>query len=101
MQGSGVRGWGRRCRDSLGWGTVNKPTCRPSYLQDFEILMAGCVVVKPRSDIFRIHPAIFEVWRAVCGCLQSYELSVVQVAGIPGAGADSSPPSPPRCRSTT
>jgi hypothetical protein len=28
--------------------------------------MAGCVVVKPRSDIFRIHPAIFEVCPCVC-----------------------------------
>ena len=51
-------------------------------MQDFEILMAGCVVVKPRSDIFRIHPAIFEVRRAVRACLQSYELSVDQVAAV-------------------
>ena len=38
-------------------------SCTPPLIivQDFEILMAGCVVVKPRSDIFRIHPAIFEV----------------------------------------
>jgi hypothetical protein len=35
-----------------GWGEWSH--------KDFEILMAGCVVVKPRSDIFRIHPAIFE-----------------------------------------
>lgn len=28
--------------------------------QDFEILMSGCVVIKPRADIFKIHPPIFE-----------------------------------------
>ena len=33
----------------------------PAWLQDFEILMSGCVVIKPRSDIFNIHPPIFEV----------------------------------------
>ncbi|KAL4444179.1 hypothetical protein ABPG75_011916 [Micractinium tetrahymenae] len=35
-----------------GWGEWSH--------KDFEILMSGCVVIKPRADIFKIHPAIFE-----------------------------------------
>lgn len=47
--------WAAKCEHPVSHGAI---------LQDFEILMAGCVVVKPRSDIFRIHPAIFEVGAA-------------------------------------
>ncbi|EFN56605.1 hypothetical protein CHLNCDRAFT_144359 [Chlorella variabilis] len=35
-----------------GWGEWSH--------KDFEILMSGCVVVKPRVDIFKLHPPIFE-----------------------------------------
>lgn len=35
-----------------GWGEWSH--------KDFEILMSGCVVIKPRADIFTIHPPIFE-----------------------------------------
>lgn len=35
-----------------GWGEWSH--------KDFEILMSGCVVVKPRVDIFKLHPPIFK-----------------------------------------
>ncbi|PSC76930.1 hypothetical protein C2E20_0555 [Micractinium conductrix] len=35
-----------------GWGEWSH--------KDFEILMAGCLIIKPRADIFKIHPNIFQ-----------------------------------------
>lgn len=57
---------------ALRIASLSQPAgCPPAHLsaclapQDFEILMSGCVVIKPRADIFKMHPPIFEVcWAA-------------------------------------
>lgn len=41
--------------------------------------MAGCLIIKPRADIFKIHPNIFQVggalralwWAVLTGCVVS------------------------------
>jgi hypothetical protein len=70
--------------------------------QDFEILMSGCVVIKPRTDIFRLHPPIFEVRRrswSAAAALGPHGAGTrwLPRAGCQGRALPSCPPFPAAC----
>jgi hypothetical protein len=77
-----------------GWGEWSH--------KDFEILMSGCVVIKPRTDIFRLHPPIFEVRRrswSAAAALGPHGAGTrwLPRAGCQGRALPSCPPFPAAC----